>query len=290
MLLRYALATLQSAEAVAAQTSDVSLALGPLRELPVDDFGALLLSMPNPDYPNLSRLLPRMADAEIQRSWTGADGPVLLRQTLSFVRLLAYDFQRITGRSLQDRTVLDYGCGWGRIIRLLYYFTNPAQICGCDPWDRSIAICQADGVLGNLAISDYLPKTLPFDDQRFDLIYAFSVFTHLSERAMHAALQALHRVLSEDGVLVITIRPEEYWAQDPSVSPTEAATLEEAHATRGYAFRPHNREPVDGDITYGDTSISLGYIKEKVPGFSLRKIERTLEDPYQLVLFFSKHR
>jgi SAM-dependent methyltransferase len=288
MLLRYTAGILQSAEHAAERTSDVCLALGSLRELPIDDFGALLLSMPNRDYPNLSRLLPRMADAEVQRSWTGADGTVLLRQTLSFVRLLAYDFQRITGRPLEDRTILDYGCGWGRIIRLMYYFANPAQTYGCDPWDRSIAICQSDGVLGNLAISEYLPKTLPFDDQRFDLIYAFSVFTHLSERAMQTALQALHRVLSEDGVLVITIRPEEYWAYDQSVNPTEAAALEEAHATRGYAFRPHNREPIDGDITYGDASISLQYINQKVSGFRLRKIERTLEDPYQLVLFLSK--
>src|SRR5947209_6078230 len=117
MLLSYDEPILQSAEGIAERTGDVSRVLKQLREVPLDDFGALLLSLPNREYPNISRLLPRMANAEVQKSWTGADGGVLLRQTLSFVRLLAYEFQLITGCPLLDRTILDYGRGWGRIIR-----------------------------------------------------------------------------------------------------------------------------------------------------------------------------
>jgi SAM-dependent methyltransferase len=288
MLLSYADPVLEGAEALAERTGEVFSVLAGLRQLPIDDFAALLLSLPNPSYPHVSKLLPRMAAPEVQRSWTGSEGIVLLRQTMSFVRLCAYNVQHITGRGLEGRKILDYGCGWGRIIRLMYYFTNPEMICGCDPWDRSIAICDADGVLGNLAISDYLPRSLPFEGQRFDLIYAFSVFTHLSERAAQMALHALHRVLSDDGVLAITIRPKEYWAYDQTVSPEEAAALERSHSKNGFAFRPHNREPVEGDITYGDTSISLEYIIDRNPEFQLKKVERALEDPYQLVLFLSK--
>jgi SAM-dependent methyltransferase len=290
MLLSYDEPILQSAEAIAGRTGDVPLVLARLRELPFDDFGALLLSLPNRQYPHISDLLPRMADAEVQRSWTGADGSVLLRQTLSFVRLLVYNFQLITGRPLERRTVLDYGCGWGRIIRLMYYFVDPAIIYGCDPWDKSIATCEADGVLANLAASDYLPHSLPFAAKRFDLIYAFSVFTHLSERAMQMGMRALHQVLSDDGVLAITVRPKEYWVYDRGVPAEDAAALEQAHASHGYAFRPHNREPIDGEVTYGDASISVEYISEMVPDFKLNKIERSLEDPYQLILFLSKRR
>src|SRR4029077_744564 len=46
-----------------------------------------------------------------------------------------------------------------------------------------------------------------------DLIYAFSVFTHLSERAAIMALTTLRRYVARGGLFVITIRPKEYWDQ-----------------------------------------------------------------------------
>ena len=287
-MLSYTEPTLKTAEAVAGQTRDVDQVLTHLRELPIDDFGSLLLSLPNPRYPQLSELLPRMASADVQKSWTGAEGHVLLRQTLTFVRLVSHNFQSIANQPLHRHSILDFGCGWGRIVRLLYYFSDPSLIYGCDPWDKSIQICEADRVLGNLAISDYLPSRLPFERQQFDLIYAFSVFTHLSERAAATAIDVLSGALSSQGLLVITIRPVEYWRFHQGLSKQDVAALEAAHTARGFAFRPHNREAIDGDITYGDTSISLDYIKTRFSNLKLHKIERTMDDPYQMILFFTK--
>lgn len=107
--------------------------------------------------------------------------------------------------------MLDYGCGWGRLIRLLYKYTPPARIYGVDPWDKSIDICKESGIRADLAVSDYLPKTLPFEGKKFDLIYAFSVFTHLSERAATMALAACRERIKNDGMMVITARPLSYW-------------------------------------------------------------------------------
>jgi hypothetical protein len=280
--------TLKAADTAAEETKDIAKVLHLLRAIPLDDFGAFLLGLPDPEYPHLSALLPRMADADVQKSWTGADGNALLRQTLSFVRLVSHNFQSITNRPLQQQPVLDFGCGWGRMIRLFYYFCDPSLIYGCDPWDKSIQICRADRLLGHLAISDYLPRSLPFDPQKFDLIYAFSVFTHLSERATAVALNLLSAALSSDGLLAITIRPVEYWRIHQGLSEQDIAALVAEHAARGFAFRPHNRTPIDGDITYGDTSMTLEYLEKQFPWLSLRKIERTLDDPYQMVLFFTK--
>ena len=64
---------LKRAEATAGQ-GQLAKVLGQLRELSLDEFGALLLTMPNPHYPQLSALLPRMADPNVQKSWTGAEG------------------------------------------------------------------------------------------------------------------------------------------------------------------------------------------------------------------------
>jgi SAM-dependent methyltransferase len=278
MIPEYARTLIAKAEASGPDCLDV------LRSLPLDDFGQVLISLPLPEYPNISRCLPRMASAEVQRNWTGNDGIHLLRQTNTFVRLVSHNFQALCGRPLEGARVLDFGCGYGRIMRSMYYFTDPTNLYGCDPWDVSIGLCKDAGVLGNLAVSEYLPKALPFEDT-FDLAYAFSVFTHLSERATKQCLDTLRAQLSPNGLLVITIRPIEYWQIDNSINKDEAEKLMEQHRHTGFAFRPHAIAAVDGDITYGDTSMTLEYLTERFPSLKIAKIERSLDDPWQILVF-----
>ncbi len=260
-------------------------AVAGLRRLGLDDFGEVFLAMPDPALPKLSRLLPAMASEEVQRNWTGDHGIALLRCTSAFVRALAYNYARLTGRPLDGATVLDFGCGYGRMARLLYYFTDEDRFFGVDPWDLSIDICRQAGLTTNFLQSDYLPASLPVGETRFDLIYAFSVFTHLSERAASAALATLRRYVADDGVLAITIRPVEYWHVDPHTTDEQKSALGARHREEGFAFHPHNRQAVDGDVTYGDTTMTIDWIERSFPGWAVAAIDRSLEDPFQRYLF-----
>ena len=112
------------------------------------------------------------------------------------------------------------------------------------------------------------------------------MFTHLSGRATKAAIDLLTQRLAEDALLVITIRPSEYWRIHEGLSRQDIAALEAEHANRRFTFLPHVREPIQGDITYGDTSMSLAFFRDKFPTLKLRKLEHTLDDPYQIILFF----
>jgi SAM-dependent methyltransferase len=87
---------------------------------------------------------------------------------------------------LADARVLDFGFGYGRHLRAMVYFTDPKNLYGCDPWPPSLARCHEDSLFGHLAASQFLPIDLPFLGT-FDLIYAFSVFTHLLARATRQA-------------------------------------------------------------------------------------------------------
>jgi hypothetical protein len=167
----------------------------------------------------------------------------------------------------------------------MYKFTDEQKLFGVDPWDRSIAICHASGLDANYFVSEYLPTSLPVGSVTFDLIYAFSVFTHLSERATVASLRVLRRYISDQGVLVITIRPVEYWKHDPQSSDVEKLMMLERHRAIGFAFQPHNREPIDGDITYGDTSMNLAWLAETRPDWSVACTDQSLEDPLQRYVF-----
>lgn len=264
------------------QDAGIDGALNELRRLSLDEFGQVLLDMPNPQFPGLSRVLPSMASDEVQRRWTGACGRKLLGQSISFVRATALRFHSFTGRSLDDCKMLDFGCGYGRLIRLMYYFTNPDNIWGVDPWEVSIGFCRAAGMPGKFAISECLPEELPVDDARFDFIYAFSVFTHLAERATTVALATLARYIKPDGVLAITIRPKEYWSVAPGC---DIRRMNKIHDKNGFAFVPHPSFAGHDDARYGDTSMTLAWLSSHIPAWRVVAHDRSLCDPQQLVVY-----
>jgi hypothetical protein len=57
-------------------------------------------------------------------------------------------------------------------------------------------------------VSPFPPSLLP--DATFDLVYAYSVFSHLSEAAHLAWLAEFARVLTPGGLLIATTRPREF--------------------------------------------------------------------------------
>lgn len=181
-----------------------------LRQLTLDQFGELLLQLPSAEFPALSAALPKRTPDTIQQQWTGSSGLALLRQSVSFVSFLVTNYTELTGRSIAGAKVLDFGCGWGRLLRLMPYFSDPKDLYGCDAWEQSLEHIRKANVRATIEKSQTIFADLPFDPAvKFDLIYAFS---DLSEKATKAALDTFHRRISRDGVLVITIRAEEFWA------------------------------------------------------------------------------
>ena len=250
-------------------------------EISIDAFGNLLLDVPA-TYPNIKAFFPSMPPNEIQDNWNGRHGTTLLSASLAIIKTLVTGYTELTGKDLKSSTVLDYGCGWGRLIRLLYKYVPYENIYGADPWDKSIELCKQHGVKANLAISDYVPNQLPFE-RKFDLIYAYSVFTHLSEKTTKTVLSTLRRYMDPNGILMITIRPKKFWSFHQQGKFKQE--MYQMHEKTGFAFTPHLREPVNGEITYGDTSISLGYMEENFPQWELARLIVNRADPYQTLLF-----
>ena len=256
-----------------------------LSRLPLEILGEVYLGL-RPGCPSLMAALPSMAPAQVQRDWTGADGPTLMVQSCAFVDSLARALPRYAGRPLVGASVLDFGCGWGRLLRLLLRYTPADRIWGLDPWDRSIDLCRAHRIPVNLAVSDYVPKTLPVGDTHFDLIFAFSVFTHLSPKCALQVMKTLRAYLKEDGLLAITVRPEEYWRRHtPFPSGLTAEAVLAAHRDAGFAYIPHHREPIDGDVTYGDATYSLEYVGRTWRDWSIVGTESNAVDPLQTIIF-----
>ncbi len=111
------------------------------------------------------------------------------------------------GWSWEGRRTLDFGCGVGRIMRQFAPEAESAEFWGCDLDRPSI-----EWLRGNLEppfrffASDDQPD-LPQDDGFFDLVYAFSVYTHFTDN-WAAWLLEHHRVLKDGGLLLVTFLGE----------------------------------------------------------------------------------
>jgi SAM-dependent methyltransferase len=188
--------------------------------------------------------------------------------------------------------VLDFGCGWGRLTRLLARDVSPGHLYGCDPVGGIVEACRASSVPAQFERMDFVPERLPFD-QKFDLVFAFSVFTHLSERAHEASLSAIHGSLRPDGVLVLTVRPPEYlWScslMAPALEALRPGVIDRMSDPL-YLFVPHEADVGHpqyggGEMTYGETVITRSYIRERWSTlFDLVAVDLLIGDLQQVVL------
>lgn len=270
------------------QAGNRQAAFSILREqLSLPEFGELMFSMPNPSLPELSGLLPAMVSSEIQMNWTGNQGDALLAQSLAFVESLADHYTRITGRAFKDLAILDYGCGYGRLARLMYYFSDERQIYGLDSWQTSITLCHQHGMTENIRLSEFFPERLPVPDAGLDVIYAFSVFTHLSRPALLKCLMTLRSCLRPDGLLAITIRPADYWHISPQACATGNTELMlSAHERDGFAYMPITTPISSQD--YGEASMTLAWLAAHAPGLKIVASDHSPLDSHQHYVFLQR--
>lgn len=105
-----------------------------------------------------------------------------------------------------SRRVLDFGCGCGRVLSWLIRECPDVEFHGADTDREAIAWCKSHMRPSFVANSPEPP--LPFPEGHFDLVYSFSVFTHLNEDMQDLWLAELRRVLKSDGVCLLTVHGE----------------------------------------------------------------------------------
>lgn len=234
--------------------------------------------------------LPPLPPPELQRNWCGNSGLGLADQSLEFYKLLKQVFAQHGTRQLSKAKILDFGCGWGRLIRLFIKDLPENQLFGCDPDAEILKWCEK--IPGNFRVSDFRPKKLPFDDV-FDLVYAYSVFTHLGPNTQLDALNAIHKSLAPNGLLVATIRPRGFIEQRGiELAKLSGSVIDEMlhQFDRGeFVFHPYNLPPVDGEVTYGEAITPISFIQSKWSKlFDVISTDYTFADSMQIPIVLRK--
>ena len=107
---------------------------------------------------------------------------------------------------------LDFGCASGRFLRhALTQSGSTTDIWGCDlapaniEWLKRYLPEEINGVVNSA------DPNLPFEDSSFDVITAFSVFTHIDQNESDWLLE-LKRVTRPGGILYLTIHNDATWS------------------------------------------------------------------------------
>jgi hypothetical protein len=241
-------------------------------EIPLDVFAIATCGGPS-DYANMQAYFPKMPTDEFQAGWVGSSGEQLLRQSVLFVKTCIVQYETHSGCPVARTRILDYGVGWGRIIRLFNRFVPEDQLFGVDAWEHILEVARGLGVRANLKTVSSYPRKLPFTN-KFDLILVFSIFTHLSEKSAKLAARRCAESLSPKGIFVATIRPIEFF----QAVDHEAVRL--SYETRGFGFSPHpSIDAVDGDVPYGDAAIAVDYIHESWPWLKIMSLDYSMGGP-----------
>ncbi|HEV3167627.1 MAG TPA: class I SAM-dependent methyltransferase [Isosphaeraceae bacterium] len=113
-------------------------------------------------------------------------------------------------------SILDFGCGVGRVIRHLSHLQGP-QLYGTDYNPKLLSWCQRHLPFAQF-YGNSLQRGAGFRAESFDLVYALSIFTHLTEPLQAYWIDELARILRPGGHLLLTVHGDSYL---PSLSPAE---------------------------------------------------------------------
>jgi len=243
--------------------------------------------------------LPGFPDVNMQTGSVGSAGKGALQEAFKFylyVRAAARD----AGLPLaQTSRVLDFGVGWGRIIRCFLRDVSPSGLHGVDVSERFLDAVRSTEVPGDFRLIQPAGK-LPFEDNFFDVVFSYSVFTHLPEELQDNWLREIRRVLKPGGIMVATVEPVRFVEFIEELSKAEniasqwhrelvAALKAKPNASvllkeKGFVFLETNNGK-----TYGDTIMTEGYVGRHWGQFF--NVKSYLDDPIQFkqaVVFCTK--
>jgi SAM-dependent methyltransferase len=142
-----------------------------------------------------------------------------------------------------DFRAFDFGCASGRVLRHFLCHEKHIELWATDLNSRHVEwVRKFLGPSVKVFQNSKLPH-LPIEDKFFDLVYAFSVFTHIDTFELFW-LSEIRRVLKRGGFAYITIHSEHTWNAMKPGWPIYDALLTHPEITPDILKRPMEGERV----------------------------------------------
>jgi SAM-dependent methyltransferase len=156
-------------------------------------------------FKSIAHILPGLPGAAMQATFTGNAGDTTLLEGFRVYQVFKRCYESHVGPIGSCKGILDFGCGWGRIIRFWLRDVSPENVSGVDHSVEAIQACKETNRWSQFTLIEPNPPTsLPAG--AYDLIYLFSVFSHLPEAMHWELLKEFRRLLVPGGLLIATTR------------------------------------------------------------------------------------
>jgi len=257
-----------------------------LLELPIELWAHILWKAPTVrQFDNLLSIVPDLPSPDVQARYAGASGMALLPRATDFIRVFEGGVGSALTRPLRNLSILDYGCGWGRLSRFFLRYCKPGGLVCADPGKAVIDVLKGGNFPAKIEHIDAVPDKLPFG-QMFDVINLFSIFTHLPDWLVIRIMDRLRDCVKLSGVVVFTIRPKEFWPYYHSVTKEDRfAKAERDHEKKGYVFVPDTSVAMQEKPAYGDSGFTHEYLMKRLSDWDLIRTEISSVDPFQIIYF-----
>jgi SAM-dependent methyltransferase len=153
------------------------------------------------------------------------------------------------------RSMLDFGCGCGRLLRHWDGLAD-VDVRGCDYNPRLVDWCRRSLPFADVRLNGLAPP-LPFGAAELDLVYAISVFTHLTEELQGPWMRELERVVRPGGLLLVStkgrsrlgaLEPEEQSAFERGELVVQAGRYAGRNLCAAFHPERYVRERLAGDL------------------------------------------
>lgn len=184
--------------------------------------------------------LPGFPDDDTQKGFTALSGENNMRQAFEFYLHMRKVCQLDT---LKQPKVLDFGGGWGRVSRLFLRDTAPENIYLAETRASTIQLLK-DLKAPYTLIHNAPPPPINGLPNNLDLVFAYSVFSHLSEQYFLDWMAYFLKVLKPGGHVVFTSRGHYFirHLQHLHASETASDPMLAEHIRRLKQMMPHPDE------------------------------------------------
>jgi SAM-dependent methyltransferase len=220
--------------------------------------------------------MPRFPHARVQRGFVGSADEQTLNEANNFWSYVKDSCASAGSPTNSSSKLLDFGSAWGRYTRYFWRDIPGSNLFGVDIDPEIVATCRYLGVPGNFQTIEPKGK-LPFEDNTFDLLIAYSVFTHLPENIANHWMEELSRVAKPGAIIAYTVEPRRFLTfvetldpQSPNMWHALMATFKDripgllSQFDQGeYCYIPTSGGAYRDADVYGDAAIPKRYVREK---------------------------
>jgi len=141
--------------------------------------------------------------------------------------------QRLAGKPIRDfHRILDFGCGIGRVLQ---FFPDGPELFGCDVNKPVTEFAKHAFPRAEIRRNNLMPP-MEYAERTFDLIYSYSVFSHLSLTVENSWLEELRRIGAKGCFYLVTVHGD--WMIEATLGGEQTKAEQE-----GFYYKTGNHRP-----------------------------------------------